>query len=117
MAFVFDAETSASQNTAFRRVLFTGLLQITEMSLLPGEEIGAEVHDVDQTLHVVSGTGLAIFGSSREILRSGDIVVVPAGELHNIVNVGDMRLCLTSTYSSPVHDDEPVLGPLSDLDA
>ena len=44
--FVDDIEKLTEENTDFRRVLYTGKnMQLVLMSLKPGEEIGAEVHD------------------------------------------------------------------------
>ena len=44
--FVDDIEKRTEENTDFRRVLYTGQnLQLVLMSIEPGDEIGAEVHD------------------------------------------------------------------------
>lgn len=44
--FIDNIETLTTENTDFRRVLYTGkYLQLVLMSLKPGEEIGEEVHD------------------------------------------------------------------------
>ena len=46
------------------------------MSLLAGEEIGEEVHDVDQFLRVERGTGTAILsGESHDLTHHRDGVV------------------------------------------
>ncbi|HVF62823.1 MAG TPA: cupin domain-containing protein, partial [Casimicrobiaceae bacterium] len=57
--FVDDIEALTVENSDFRRVLYTGKhLQLVLMTLKPGEEIGAEVHeDRDQFFRVESGTG------------------------------------------------------------
>jgi len=42
---VIDGKRMAKENSHFRKVLFTGTrTQLVVMALLPGEEIGAEVH-------------------------------------------------------------------------
>ena len=44
--FIGDIEALTIANAYFRRVLYTGRnLQLVLMTLQPGEEIGAEVHD------------------------------------------------------------------------
>jgi mannose-6-phosphate isomerase-like protein (cupin superfamily) len=49
------------QNDHFRKEVITGThSQIVLMSLLPNEEIGKEIHKVDQILVIVQGTGKAI---------------------------------------------------------
>ena len=51
--FVKDIENLAVTNEAFRRVLYTAKnCQLVVMSLKPAEEIGAEVHTLDQFFRV-----------------------------------------------------------------
>ena len=60
----------AGQNENFRQVLKTGRhSQVVLMSLLPGEDIGNEVHEtVDQILIFVEGNGTAEFNRSESDL-------------------------------------------------
>ena len=67
--FVADIEKLTVENTDFRRVLYTGkYLQLVLMTLQPGEEIGAEVHeDHDQFFRIESGSGeVRIDGKTTE---------------------------------------------------
>ena len=59
--YVTNIEKAALENADFRRVLYTAKgSQLVLMSLLPGEEIGEEVHKLDQFLRVEAGEGKAI---------------------------------------------------------
>ena len=51
--FVQDIESLAVKNSEFRRVLYTAKhCQLVVMALKPKEEIGAEVHKLDQFFRV-----------------------------------------------------------------
>jgi mannose-6-phosphate isomerase-like protein (cupin superfamily) len=55
--FVQDIEDLAVKNDEFRRVLYTAKhCQLVVMALKPKEEIGAEVHKLDQFFRVEEGT-------------------------------------------------------------
>ena len=102
--YVSDLKDAAKHNQDFRRVLFTGAhSQLVLMSLKPGEEIGLEVHDVDQLLYAVDGGGEAILDGRHHRFEKGVAVCVPAGVQHNFVNDGDEELKLFTVYSPPEH--------------
>jgi mannose-6-phosphate isomerase-like protein (cupin superfamily) len=69
--FVADIGHVAAQNQNFRTALWTGAnLQVTLMSIPAGGEIGLELHtDVDQLLCIASGTGLAMMGLQKDLLK------------------------------------------------
>lgn len=104
--FVKDIEALAVGNKDFRRVLYTAEhCQLVLMALLPKEEIGAEVHTLDQFFRVEEGSGEAVLDGVRTRIRAGFAVVVPAGAMHNIVNTGDVPMKLYTLYSPPNHRD------------
>lgn len=104
--FVEDIERIAVENEEFRRVLYTANhCQLVVMALKPGEEIGAEVHTLDQFFRVEEGTGEAILDGTRTQIRSGFGVIVPAGANHNIINTGSAPLKLYTIYAPPNHRD------------
>jgi mannose-6-phosphate isomerase-like protein (cupin superfamily) len=104
--FVQDIEGLAVRNGDFRRVLYTAkFCQLVVMALKPGEEIGAEVHTLDQFFRVEEGSGEAILDGVRTVIRAGFAVVVPAGTNHNIVNTGGAPLKLYTLYAPPNHRD------------
>ena len=104
--FVQDIEGLVTRNDAFRRVLYTGKsCQLVLMALGPREEIGAEVHALDQFFRVEAGTGEAVLDGVRTPIRAGFAVLVPAGAGHNIVNTGSEPLKLCTLYAPPNHRD------------
>lgn len=104
--FVQNIERLAVDNDDFRRVLYTAKhSQLVVMSLKPKEEIGAEVHKLDQFFRVEEGSGEAVLDGVRTAIAAGFAVVVPAGAKHNITNTGDVPLKLYTLYSPPNHRD------------
>jgi len=104
--FVQDIEGIAVRNTEFRRVLYTARnCQLVVMALEPGEEIGAEVHKLDQFFRVEAGTGEAVLNGVHTAVSAGFAVLVPAGMNHNIINTGRVPLKLYTIYAPPNHRD------------
>lgn len=109
--FVVNINEATLQNNNYRTALWTGKhLQVTLMSINPGDDIGLEVHpDTDQFLRVEGGQGLVKMGPSKENLNfqekvSNDFaIMVPAGTWHNVVNTGNRPLKLYSIYAPPHH--------------
>jgi mannose-6-phosphate isomerase-like protein (cupin superfamily) len=104
--FVRNIEDLAVQNGEFRRVLYTAEhCQLVVMALKPGEEIGAEVHELDQFFRVEEGTGEAVLDGARTAIQAGFAILVPAGTTHNIINTGSAALKLYTLYAPPNHRD------------
>lgn len=106
----FPILTLAKENKNFRKVIVTGpKSQVVLMSLLPGEEIGEEVHsDVDQTLVFVSGSGTAILEGQASPFSENDLVFVPAGTRHNFQNTGTEPVKLYTIYAPAEHPDSTI---------
>jgi len=125
LGWVGDIERRTIDNDTFRTVVFTGAnTQLTVMSLLPGEEIGREVHEhLDQFLRVEQGRGRLELGRTEEKIDETHEVaddwamIIPAGTWHNVVNVGDDELKLYSLYSPPEHPDGTVHRTKAEADA
>ncbi len=116
--FVQDIEHLAVENADFRRVLYTAKnCQLVVMALKPKEEIGTEVHKLDQFFRVEEGSGEAVLDGVRTAIRAGFAVVVPAGTRHNIVNTGDGPLKLYTLYAPPNHRDGVVHHTRADAEA
>ncbi len=116
--YVQDIEGIATENEAFRRVLYTARhCQLVVMALKPREEIGAEVHKLDQFFRVEQGSGEAVLDGVRTAIRAGFAVVVPAGARHNIINTGAEPLKLYTIYSPPNHRDGVVHHTRADAEA
>lgn len=116
MAYVINLEEATLQNTHFRQVLYTSrYCQLVVMALQPGEDIGQEVHELDQFFRVESGSGEAVVDGVSHSLVDGSAVVVPAGTQHNIRNVSaDTVLKLYTIYAPPEHKDGTVHATKAD---
>jgi mannose-6-phosphate isomerase-like protein (cupin superfamily) len=120
-----NIERATIDNDTFRTVLRTGLsLQLTVMSLQPGEDIGVEVHpDLDQFIRVEQGEAEVQMGRARDDLseshRLGEdwAVIIPGGTWHNVVNRGTSTLKLYSIYAPPEHPDGAVHHTKADAEA
>lgn len=101
-----NIEELTTNNNNFREVLYTGEhCQLVLMSLLPGEEIGMEVHpDNDQFFRFEKGAGKVIINETEYEVKDGDAVIVPSGAKHNVI-AGDDGLKLYTLYSPAHHKD------------
>lgn len=105
---VTDIEKDTTNNTDFRRVLYTGKnSQLVLMALKPKEDIGDEVHDVDQFFRIDEGSGKVIINGVEHPIKDGSAFIVPATAKHNVV-AGDKGMKLYSVYSPPQHKDGTV---------
>jgi mannose-6-phosphate isomerase-like protein (cupin superfamily) len=104
--FVQDIEDLTAKNEDFRRVLYTARhCQLVLMALKPKEQIGMEIHKLDQFFRVEEGTGEAVLDGVRTTIGAGFAVLVPAGTDHNIINTGSVPLKLYTLYAPPNHRD------------
>lgn len=104
--YVTNLEKESKENTDFRRVLYTANhSQLVLMLLQPGEEIGEEVHELDQFIRVEKGEGKAILDGVEYEVGDGFAIVVPQGTRHNVVNTGAGEMKLYTVYSPPQHKD------------
>ena len=116
--FVQDIEGLDVKNNEFRRVLYTAKhCQLVVMALKPKEEIGAEIHKLDQFFRVEEGSGEAVLDGVRTAIKAGFAVVVPAGAKHNIINTGNVPLKLYTLYAPPNHRDGVVHHTRADAEA
>ncbi|OQA47824.1 MAG: Cupin domain protein [Firmicutes bacterium ADurb.Bin300] len=109
--FVVNMENATLQNDYFRTALWTGThLQLTLMSIKPGEDIGLEIHpNTDQFLRIEQGQGVVMMGKDKDNLTfqkrvyDNYAIFVPAGTWHNVINTGRKPLKLYSIYAPPQH--------------
>ena len=103
--------TAAMQNTNFRTTLWTGChTQMTLMCIPSCSDIGVEMHnDTDQIIRIEQGMALVKMGAYENQLNTqkkacvGDTIFIPAGTWHNIINVQNTPLKLSSIYAPPQH--------------
>ncbi len=113
-----NIEKASLENENFRKVLYTDKnSQLVLMSLTAGEDIGEEIHDVDQFLRIEKGTGKAILNDISHELADGSVVVVPAGTKHNVINTGAESMKLYSLYMPPHHKDGTVHATKAEAEA
>jgi mannose-6-phosphate isomerase-like protein (cupin superfamily) len=100
-----DLVAAARANDAFRRVIQTGEhAQVVLMTIPVGEQIGEEVHpQTDQLFIFVTSHGEAILNGTANPIAPNDLVFVPAGTRHNIVNHGVVAMRLITIYAPPQH--------------
>ena len=117
--FVDDIESLTESNDDFRRVLYTGKqMQLVLMSLKPGEEIGAEVHDDrDQFFRVEQGEGEVLIDDNTTKIKADMAIIVPAGARHNVRNTGKGALKVYTLYAPPEHKHGTIHKTKAEADA
>ncbi|EHQ24965.1 cupin domain-containing protein [Mucilaginibacter paludis] len=106
--FSAPIEGEVLENSNFRKVLYTSNhMQVVLMSLLPGEDIGEEIHNAnDQFFRFESGNGRCIINGNVYKVKDGDAIVVPAGAKHNVINTDAQNdLKMYTIYAPPHHKD------------
>jgi mannose-6-phosphate isomerase-like protein (cupin superfamily) len=121
IGFYGNIEKLAMKNENFRQVIFTGkYAQLVLMSLLPGEQIGFEVHEnVDQFFRIEQGEASFVLNNGKEqhLAKNGDSVIVPAGTIHNVINTSKTEpVKLYTIYAPPNHPAETVHGTKAEAD-
>ncbi|MES2135081.1 MAG: cupin domain-containing protein [Patescibacteria group bacterium] len=108
--FVTNIEKESLENENFRTVLYTdNRLQLVVMNLKPNEDIGEEVHTLDQFIRVEKGEGKSVLDGEEKALADGFAVIIPAGARHNIVNTSSVNpLKLYTLYAPPNHREGTV---------
>ncbi|MGZ5009324.1 MAG: cupin domain-containing protein [Methylobacter sp.] len=85
------------------------------MALQPKEEIGTEVHKLDQFFRVEEGNGETVLDGVRTAIQTSLAVVVPAGTKHNIINTGSGPLEFYTLYAPPNQRDGASTIPATTL--
>jgi len=104
--YVANIEKETMDNEDYRKVLYTAKnSQLVLMNIKPGDEIGEEVHELDQFIRLEQGKALVTLDEAKHEVEDDFAVVIPAGTKHNVINTGDVDLKLYSVYSPPEHKD------------
>ena len=119
MSYITNIEQESLLNKNFRKVLYTAKnSQLVVMSLLPKEEIGEEIHQLDQFIRVEKGHGKTVLNDVEFEISDGFSVVVPAGTKHNIINTSETEeMKLYTVYSPPNHKDGTVHATKAEAEA
>ena len=108
--YIQNIEKETLENTNFRKILYTGRYsQLVVMHLHPGEDIGEEVHGLDQFLRIEEGDGVAILDGVETEVHDDFAIIVPAGTRHNVKNTSaDRAMQIYTIYSPPEHREGTV---------
>jgi mannose-6-phosphate isomerase-like protein (cupin superfamily) len=90
----------------FRVLAATRRSQAATMVLASGESTGGPDNrhdDADQWLFVVSGAGTATVEGRAIELAAGDLLLVEAGETHEITNSAAAPLVTVNVYAPPAY--------------
>ena len=111
-----NIENLTTENTNFRKVLYTGLhMQLVLMSLPVGGEIGMEIHeDNDQFFRFEAGQGKVVVNGTEYEVSDADTVIVPAGAEHNVMNVSESEDLKLYTIYSPAHHKDGIVRATRD---
>jgi len=103
--YITNIEKESLENEYFRKVLYTDeRLQLVVMSLKSNQDIGEEVHQLDQFIRIEKGDGKAVLDGKETILTDGSVVVIPQGTRHNIINTSSENpLKIYTLYAPPNH--------------
>ena len=105
VGFHTNIDEATLNNKNFRKVLYTGEhAQLVLMSLLPNEKIDMEVHpDNDQFFRFEAGEGKATLNGEVTHFKADDVLIVPAGTMHEIENTSSTEYLKLYTIYSPSH--------------
>ncbi len=111
--FKAGIERDAIKNKNFRKVLYTSKhLQLVLMSLKGGEDIGEETHlENDQFFRFEKGTGKCMIDGNIYKVKDGDVLIVPAGAKHNIINADKKKELKMYTLYAPPHHKDGIIRP------
>lgn len=106
-----NIEKDTLNNTNFRKVLYSGMhLQLVLMSLQPGEDIGEEIHaENDQFFRFEGGEGKCIIDDNEYNVGDGDVLIIPAGALHNVINTSSTEPLKLYTLYGPSHHKDGIV--------
>jgi mannose-6-phosphate isomerase-like protein (cupin superfamily) len=106
-----NIEKLTLENNFFRKVLYTSdHMQLVLMSLKPLEEIGMEMHqDNDQFFRFEQGQGRVVVNDTEYLVENGDVVIIPAGSQHNIINISEKEELKMYTIYAPAHHQDGIV--------
>ncbi|MCC6411595.1 MAG: cupin domain-containing protein [Saprospiraceae bacterium] len=106
--FTHNIQMDTLENTYFRKVLYTGKhLQLVVMNIKVGEDSGEEIFQgSDHFVCIECGVGKCIIEGHEYVVGEGDVVLIPAGSKHIIVNTHPTwELQFYTIYGPPTHKD------------
>lgn len=67
----------------------------------PGKRLGRHTDTAEETQFILSGSGDLLPDTGATPVRSGDVVVLPQGTVHDLRNTGSEDLRVVAIFSSP----------------
>ena len=105
--YTTNIEKDTKENKDYRRVLYTGKMQLVLMSLKPREYIPAEVHhEIDQFFRIEKGQAYLKIDGEEFNLKEDDIIIIPAGKEHYVENSSDDEDLKVYTIYTPAEHPE-----------
>lgn len=98
--------TTIDPKTGFHVIAGTPRSQSATMVVEPGSAQGGATNrhrGADQWLYVLSGTGTAVIDGSRAALEPGTLLLIEAGESHEIRADADGPLSTLNFYGPPAY--------------
>ena len=88
-----DLAVSPEPYADYRPIFETKRLNVTHVSVHPGQTVPAHTHrDEDQIYWVLSGAGFVELAGKRTDVAAGSAVMIPLGTEHLITNTGTGQL-------------------------
>lgn len=117
--YIANIEHETESNENFRKVLYTDeRLQLVVMHLRPNEDIGEEVHALDQFIRIKDGSARVVLNGEQQEISDESVVIIPAGTKHNIINTSsDQPLKLYTLYAPPEHAQGTIHTTKADAEA
>jgi len=85
-------------------------------AIAPGERLGGHTDTTEETQFIAGGSGELILDDGTRPMATGDVVVLPEGIWHDLVNTGSEPLQVIGFFSAPEvnqHWDDVMLPPNS----
>ena len=101
--FEGDIKKFALENELYRRVVFTGShSQLVVMNISKGERTEEERKDADALVFITKGKGKSVLEDRSRDVGKHDLLFVPAGKVHSLLNSSHRDLKAIIVYSPPV---------------
>jgi quercetin dioxygenase-like cupin family protein len=84
--------------------------------IAPGERLGGHTDTVEETQFIAEGSGELLLDDGTRPMTAGDVVVLPEGKWHDLVNTDLEPLKVIGFFSGPAvnqHWDDVMLPPNS----
>jgi mannose-6-phosphate isomerase-like protein (cupin superfamily) len=88
-------------------------LSIAEAVVKPGSATKEHFHRTsEEVYYILSGEGEMYINEEKAYVQAGDVVLIPAGARHYVVNTGNEELVILCASSPPYsHEDTELVTP------